>query len=100
MTIERPMFPPRREEILRRQIIDPGNKPDIFCSDLSLVHSIGSNRRLIFTIPDVENPDFGLVVAKLIIPAEHMVTMIYMAANADESTVSRQLLAFDPRSAH
>jgi hypothetical protein len=83
-----------------QNLVEPGYSPDVFCSNLSRIDCIGSNRRLVFTVPDVADPEYRVVVAKLIIPADYMATLIHFVAGVDENTISRQLLAFDPRCAH
>lgn len=68
MTIERPMFPPRREV----EIIEPFALQDAFCTSLVRIERIGSCRRLVFVVPADCGPDSRqmAVTAKLILPAE------------------------------
>jgi hypothetical protein len=51
------------------------NYPDTFVCELSKVERIGTNRRLIFTVPSIEGDGFRMVVDKLIVPADYMVTL-------------------------
>jgi len=56
------------------------NYPDTFACELSKVERLGANRRLIFTVPGIEGDGYKMVVAKLIVPADYMVTLAYMIA--------------------
>jgi hypothetical protein len=56
------------------------NYPDTFVCELSKVERLGANRRLIFTVPSVDGDGYRSIVAKLIVPAEYMVTLAYMIA--------------------
>lgn len=75
---------------------------DLYCQDIARIDSLGPNRRLIFTIPDITSPsgDCQTVAAKLIMPAELLVRLAYMAAGSDERAVSRQLLALETHTAN
>jgi hypothetical protein len=74
---------------------------DIFCERLTRIDAMGrNNRRLIFTVPSVEEPGFHQVAAKLILPSDFMVTLAYMAAGADRLTISPELIALEPRTAN
>jgi hypothetical protein len=53
---------------------------DVFIGELTRVERIGANRRLIFTMPDPMDPTCRAIVAKLIVPADYMVTLAYMVA--------------------
>jgi hypothetical protein len=75
---------------------------DLYCQDIARIDTLGPNRRLIFTIPDVTSPsdDCQAVAVKLIMPAELLVRLAYMAAGTDESAASRQLLALETHRAN
>jgi hypothetical protein len=74
--------------------------PDLFAHRLARIDALGPNRRLIFTIPSIEGDGYEHVVVKLILPADFMVTLAYMAAGADRTTISPELLALEPRTAN
>jgi hypothetical protein len=74
--------------------------PDMYCHKLARIDHLGPNRRLIFTMPSVEGDRYQHVVIKLIIPAELMVTLAYMAAGADRATFSPELIALETRNAN
>ena len=57
--------------------------------------TLGPNRRLVFTVPSVDSTEYPQVVVKLILPAELMVTLAYMAAGADRDTISPDLIALE-----
>ena len=84
--------------IERNKLVDTYTT-DIFCENLAFIDNLGVNRRLVFVNRDFTYPDSHIVVAKLIIPADFMVTLAYMAAGVDRS-VSTQLLALDTRVAN
>lgn len=68
MTIERPMFPQKREV----ETIEPFALQDVFCTALVRIERIGPCRRLVFAVPDDIAPDCRqmTVTAKLMLPAE------------------------------
>jgi hypothetical protein len=66
----------------------------------SSLDALGPNRRLVFTVPSVDSPGYENVVVKLILPAEIMVTLAYMAAGADRETISPELIAHETRTAN
>jgi hypothetical protein len=71
---------------------------DTYCHNLARIDRLGLNRRLIFTVPDVGSPSYQTVVAKLIIPADFMVTLAYMAIGRPqppEQRLSSALLCLD-----
>jgi hypothetical protein len=74
--------------------------PDMFANGLARIDVLGPNRRLIFTVPSIEGDGYEHVVVKLILPADFMVTLAYMAAGADQKTISPELLALEPRTAN
>jgi hypothetical protein len=73
---------------------------DMYCHGIARIENLGPNRRLIFTIPSTDGPRYQHVVVKLILPAELMVTLAYMAAGADAQKVAPQLLALETRVAN
>jgi hypothetical protein len=70
------------------------NYPDTFVCELSKVERIGANRRLIFTVPSIEGDGFRMVVAKLIVPADYMVTLAYtIAGDGTKPAVADELFS-------
>jgi hypothetical protein len=80
---------------LNEHLIDNSYGGDIFCERLARIDRLGPNCRLIFTTRDVTEPKWSVIMAKIIIPADYMVTLAYMAAGADPAVVSRDLLALE-----
>jgi hypothetical protein len=75
-------------------IYSDNSGPDVFVSELTRVEKIGANRRLIFTMPDPIDPTCRAIVAKLIVPAEYMVTLAYMiAGDGAKPVIAANLLA-------
>jgi hypothetical protein len=68
---------------------------DVYCHRLARIDVLGPNRRLIFTVPDVQGGQYQQVVVKLIMPAEVMATLAYVAAATDPTRASLELLALD-----
>ncbi|BAR57276.1 hypothetical protein ACVIWV_007437 [Bradyrhizobium diazoefficiens] len=68
---------------------------DIYCHGLARIDTLGPNRRLVFTVPSVDSTGYQQVVVKLILPAELMVTLAYMAAGTDRDTISPDLIALE-----
>jgi hypothetical protein len=64
--------------------------------DQASIDHLGPNRRLIFTVPSVEGGQYEQIVVKLILPADLMVTLAYMAVGAQPGLVSPELLALGP----
>jgi hypothetical protein len=67
------------------------NFPDMFACDLAQIDRIGQNRRLIFTVPSIDEEGHRSVTAKLIIPAQYLPTLVsilareaYLAPERDE----------------
>jgi hypothetical protein len=79
-------------DILSDRLIDQAC--DMYCHGIARVDALGPNRRLIFTIPSLDSPGYQNVVVKLILPAELMTALAYMAIGADENA-SRQLIALE-----
>jgi len=75
------------------------NAPDMYCHRLARIDVLGSNRRLIFTLPATNEQERArgeqVVVIKLIVPAELLTDLACKAAGADRDTGSAQLLAFE-----
>jgi len=65
---------------------------EVYCHQLARIDNLGPVRRLVFTVPDVTSPGYQNVVIKLIVPADYLVTLAYMAAGADK-TATPELLA-------
>ena len=68
---------------------------DMYCHAIARIDTLGPNRRLVFTIPSLESPGYQSVVIKLILPAELMATLAYMAAGVDQGTVAPELIALE-----
>jgi hypothetical protein len=76
------------------------NAVDVFCGALARIDTIGPCRRLIFTMPDAANPGYQNVVIKLVMTAELLATLSYMAAGADQHASSPALLALETERAN
>lgn len=61
------------------ELIDQ-NYPDTFVCELSRIERLGSNRRLVFTVPSVEENGLRSIVAKLIVSAEYLPTVVNLLA--------------------
>ncbi|MBV9249924.1 MAG: hypothetical protein JO227_11850 [Acetobacteraceae bacterium] len=62
--------------------------------ELTRVEKIGANRRLIFTMPAPPSPNWKVIVAKLIVPADYMITLAYkIAGDGAKPAVAASLLA-------
>ncbi|MCK1693843.1 hypothetical protein [Bradyrhizobium sp. 144] len=68
---------------------------DVYCHGLARIDALGPNRRLVFTMPSVDSTGYQQVVVKLILPAELLATLAYLAAGVDQNTVSPALLALE-----
>jgi hypothetical protein len=68
---------------------------DVYCHKLARIDHLGPNRRLIFTVPSVEGGQYQQVVVKLIMPADVMAAVAYMAAATDPTRASLELLALE-----
>jgi hypothetical protein len=73
---------------------------DMYVNDIARIDALGPNRRLIFTVPSVDEPGYENVVIKLILPAELLVKLAYMAVGADRETISPELIAHETRTAN
>jgi hypothetical protein len=56
------------------------NTLDVFVCELARIDRLGANRRLIFTVPSIERANERNVVAKLIVPAEYLPSMVNLLA--------------------
>ena len=56
------------------------NYPDIFVCDLARVDRLGPNRRLIFASQNIDEEGHRSVVAKVIIPAQYLPTLVSLLA--------------------
>ena len=72
----------------------------VYCHHLARIDKLGPNRQLIFTLPSIQDPGYHEVQIKLIMPAELMATLAYMAINADQAVISRELIALVPGTAN
>jgi hypothetical protein len=73
---------------------------DMYCHGIARIDTLGPNRRLVFTIPSVDSPGYQDVVVKLILPAELLVRLAYMAVGADRAAFSRELIALETHTAN
>jgi hypothetical protein len=73
---------------------------DMYCHGIARIDTLGPNRRLVFTIPSVDAPGYQDVVVKLILPAELLVRLAYMAAGADRAAFSHELIALETHTAN
>jgi hypothetical protein len=55
---------------------------------------------LIFTVPSAEDKGYQDVIVKLIVPAELLTTLAYMAIGADQESVSRDLIVLETGTAN
>jgi hypothetical protein len=74
--------------------------PDYFVHAIARIESLGPNRRLVFTIPSLEHPDSRNVVVKLVMTAELLAQLSYMAAGAAPANISPELLALETSTAN
>jgi hypothetical protein len=78
---------------MSEKLIDQ-NYPDTFVCELAKVERIGTNRRLIFTVPSIDGDGYRMVVAKLIVSADYMVTLAFMiAGDGKKPAVADELLS-------
>jgi hypothetical protein len=86
MTIERPMFPPRREAT---ETFEPYATPDAFCDSLVRIDRLGPCRRLVFAVTESRShrDDVAMraVVVKLVIPADLMAELAQAIIADDRS---------------
>jgi hypothetical protein len=75
---------------------------DMYCHGIARIDVLGPNRRLVFTIPSLEQPGYQNVTIKLILPAELMVTLGYLALGTKRptATYAPELLALDTERAN
>jgi hypothetical protein len=73
---------------------------DLYCHGIARIDTLGPNRRIIFTVPSVDGAGYQNVVVKLILPAELLGALAYLAIGADRNTVSPALIGLETRNAH
>jgi hypothetical protein len=83
---------------MNERLID--NACEIYCHRIARIDALGPNRRIIFTVPSVDGDGYENVVVKLILPAELLMTLAYMAAGADRKTISPELIAHETQTAN
>ena len=76
------------------------NAVDVYCHGIARIETLGPNRRVVFTMPDVANPGYQNIVIKLIMTAELLATLSYMAAGVDQNNISPALLALETSTAN
>jgi hypothetical protein len=72
------------------------NAVTVFASELTRIDRIGNNRRLVFTVPATEGDGWKDVQVKVIVPADMMVTLLYMIAGDGEHAAESLLSATEP----
>ncbi|MFT4115606.1 hypothetical protein [Bradyrhizobium sp.] len=92
MTLQRPMFPPRREV----ETIEPFALQDVFVVSLVRVERIGSVRRLVFAVPENGDPDMPMrvVTARLVLPAEALAEIAAQLMDAPADTGAATVARF------
>lgn len=73
---------------------------DYFVHGIARIEALGPNRRLVFTIPSIEHSDTQNVVVKLVMSAELLAQLSYMAAGAVPANISPELLALETTTAN
>jgi hypothetical protein len=68
---------------------------DTYCQDIARIDHLGPNRRLIFTVPHITDVGWEQVVVKLIVPAELLTKLSFMAVGATAQSTPHVLLAAD-----
>jgi len=77
------------------------NAVDVYCQGIARIDTLGRCHRLIFTMPDAANPGYQNVVIELVMAAELLATLSYMAAGADQhGDISPALLALETERAN
>ena len=76
------------------------NAVDVYCHAIARIETLGPCRRLVFTMPDVANPGYQNVVIKLVMTAELLAQLSYVAAGAAPANVSPELLALETSTAN
>lgn len=66
---------------------------DVYCHGIARIDDLGPNRRVIFTLPSVDESGWESVVVKLILPTELMVKLAYMAIGADKAKIAPELVS-------
>lgn len=71
---------------------------DTFVCELTKIEKLGANnRRLIFTVPHTEFPEQQQVVARIIVPADYLVTLGCKVLGWSEDRLPTEYLAaFEP----
>ena len=75
---------------------------DYFVHAIARIDHLGPNRRLVFTMPSIDCPDAQTVVVKLVMSAELLATLSYLAAAAGAvpANVAPELLALETSTAN
>jgi hypothetical protein len=73
---------------------------DTYCHGIARIDTLGPNRRVIFTVPSVDSDGYQNVVVKLIVPAELLGVIAYLAIGVDRNTISPELMALETRTAN
>jgi hypothetical protein len=73
---------------------------DVYCHGIARIDILGPNRRIIFTVPSVDSTDYKNVVVKLILPAELLGQLAYLAIGVDRNTISPDLIALETHTAN
>jgi hypothetical protein len=73
---------------------------DLYCHGIARIDTLGPNRRIIFTVPSVDSTGYQNVVVKLILPAELLGALAYLAIGVDRNTISPELIALETHTAN
>jgi hypothetical protein len=71
---------------------------DVYCHDIARIDVLGPVRRLIFTVPATDSTGYHHVSVKLILPAELMLTLGWMALGTKrppDGAYAPELLSLD-----
>ena len=68
---------------------------DTFACELSRIDKLGSNRRLIFTVPSAEMDECKVVVARIVIAADSLPALMAVLAGKPKPATTPELFAFD-----
>jgi hypothetical protein len=71
-----------------------------YCHQLARIDKLGPNRLLVFTAPSLTESGWQEVQIKMVMPADFLMTLAYMAAGADRETISPELIARETRTAN
>jgi hypothetical protein len=77
---------------------------DIYCHHIARVDHLGTNRRIIFTLPCLDSDGYQQVQVKLIVPEDLIPTIINLLASSterlDQHSRVAVLRSFEPKTAN